>query len=330
VPKIADKVVVAQKLTEAMSAIASYRGRKIVDVEQDLVFELSQGNLAARTLKSWKNPNSIPDNIDDGVFFGIVYLCLKTERLGLDWLINLLDATTVPVYKPLSPKLMRAYLKQAQILGSHLSDEDLEDVLTIFFDEDNHRLHGVEFIYKTGFVGGEVLQPLIPLEPINSKFIRGANQIRISGLSLFRMIETFFYDFVYAASNGATIRAILASPVDPLLDMIVLRSLSQRSREEQKQLILSTIDTLLRINQVSQTGAVQIRTLDYMPPYGITAYESHNTNQSLCHIRLYPFRMPTSEAPVLLTTPKSYTQWHEFFSNQFDLMWDSAQTWEPS
>nr|WP_281720669.1 hypothetical protein [Nitrosomonas nitrosa] len=327
-PKIYDKDIVSSGLSEAINSIAIYRGKKIVDVEQDLAYELNGENFSPRTLKSWKNSNSIPNTIDDGAFFGLIYLGLLTEKLGLDWLTVLLNATSIPIYTPISPRLLNAYLGQAQFQGNRLSDRQIKEVESIFFEKDSTDPKGFEYIRKRGMINFEPLQVLIPLEPVAREFIRESKQIDIEGLSLFRFVEAFFHDFVYAAKNGALVRAVLVDPTSPALEMVAFRSLSKAAKEVQKQRILNTLNTLIRVNKVSGTQAVQARTLNYMPPYGITTYHHNDKDKSICQVRLYTFRTPTSDAPTIFSDPKFNPVWFKVFTQQFNLMWNESVQWD--
>lgn len=78
-----------------------------------------QLGVSPNTIKSWigqMGANYIPGRIDDGKLFGMIWIILEKTDLDIEWLTDLLEATTIPVIKPALPVWAASCLKKAKIL----------------------------------------------------------------------------------------------------------------------------------------------------------------------------------------------------------------------
>jgi len=108
--------------------------------------------VADGTLKTWMYSSSIPRTLDDGKFFGLIWLVMRHTALKRTWVENLLQATSIPIFIPISLPLMRAYFLEGRLNGvgkktTQPSDikldgepipiDDIDFVLASIFDPEN-------------------------------------------------------------------------------------------------------------------------------------------------------------------------------------------------
>lgn len=287
---------------------------------------------SSRTIQSWKFPSSIPEKIDDGSFFAIVWRILASGEVNLSWLEELLESTGVPVYKPICRRLLKAYFRQARVQGRPLSEEDIAGVINALFSEDNESGTGYEEDYDSAGtnLAGPSLRKLLPLEPRSTReHIEAAHSISALGLSLFRFLPVFQDNFREALRRGAALRVLLVDPAGSALKMVGLRSTSAVPLEFQRRNVEASLDLIaLWFRQIEHPN-LEVRLIDYMPPYGITIYQHHSArDRDVCLIRLYTFRTPTSGAPLIQPDSVRHQQWFEFFCDQFEKMWEAGRVYE--
>lgn len=331
-PLINDKRRAANQLREGIGAAAACEECSIVEMEYELARWLWGRVESGRTIQSWKYPSSIPEKIDDGSFFAVVWRILASGVLDLNWLEELLEATGVPIYKPISRRLLEAYFRQARVQGRPLAEENIATVIETLFSQISGSAteYRVDHESADSDFSGPTLRKLLPLEPISTrKHIEEARSISALGLSLFRFLPAFQDSFREALERGTTLRVLLVDPGSSALDMIGLRSTSAVPLNFQRRHIESSLELLaLWFRQINRPD-LDVRLINYMPPYGITIYR-HLTerNKDVCLVRLYTFRTPTSDAPLIHPDSVRHPQWFEFFSDQFEKMWEVGQVCE--
>lgn len=131
-----DKETFARSITSGIRAIASKRGRKILDVAYDLTQNTAAEAplaIAARTLQSWKSPSSVPGTIDDDKLWGLAWMVLEEGNEGLDWLTGLLRATSIAVPDPPTSAWLRACLAQVLVYNKPPPAERVDHVVGRLF-----------------------------------------------------------------------------------------------------------------------------------------------------------------------------------------------------
>ncbi|NWJ46954.1 MAG: AAA-like domain-containing protein [Chloroflexi bacterium] len=132
--QIKNKELVARQIKDGLRAIASHTTKTVERVDQDIAPQLA---IEARTLKSWKTPSAIPDNIDEDKLLGLIWLILEHGGLSLAWLTTLLSATSLPVVDPPTPSWVRSYLKIARVASgagsTPLSESAIERTIEHLF-----------------------------------------------------------------------------------------------------------------------------------------------------------------------------------------------------
>lgn len=306
---------VARQLQKAVAKLAKVEGCSVSEMESELGDWIwGENSTGRRTILQWKYASSITSQIEDGGFFAIIWRVLKTKAMGLEWLERLLEGTGVPVYKPISSRLLYAYLEKARIEEQALSKDDIELAIKAAFPD-------------TAKVPTLFLQELIPLEPVTTReHIKNAASISVLGLNLFRFLPVFQHELRQAVAAGTPLKVLLVAPDSCAVDMIGFRSTSQVPTNIQRGRIEDVLRLLGHWVNSSPQAKIEVRLLDYLPPYGITIYQDkHDFEKSVCLVRLYTFRTPTSEAPAIWPDPIRDSFWFDFFCEQFEMMWEAGQ-----
>jgi hypothetical protein len=299
------------------------------DLEGALVVELGNHDLSERKMRTWRNPSQPSPEIPTETLCAVIFLVLKTEKLQLDWLIKLIETTDLPLYRPLSPDLLMAYLRQAQIANKPIELDKIEEVVQLFFDPvDTEKTFGLERLRSEKYVGSAVIHTLISLEPVIESYIQEAEVILLEAINLYRYIPRFYHDLVKALQNGTEIQILMVHHDSPAMEMVALRSTSRSPIQEQIDRQHSTLAHIKRLKDAVPEGRLSVRLIDYMPPYGITVYKSREGIQkSVCHVRLFSFRTDTTKAPSLILSGRTQTEWFTYFLKQFELMWAAGEDW---
>jgi len=125
---------------------------------------------------------------------------------------------------------------------------------------------------------------------------------------------------------GAKLRVLVADPEGSVLDMIAFRSTSRTPTHRQRDRIYATIADIRQLKANIPEADIQLRSIDYMPPYGLTIMKHReHPAKNICWARLFTFQTPTPNAPLINPDPSQDAEWFNFFTEQFWKMWDQAQ-----
>lgn len=82
-------------------------------------------------------------------------------------------------------------------------------------------------------------------------------------------------------------------------------------------------------NDIESTmkGSVSLRLMPYLPPFGIQAFKTSKLDGTM-FIEIYPHQTPTKSAIFELTSQRD-GDWYEYFTVQFDKLWNDAKPWSP-
>lgn len=129
---IEDTEAIAYLFQTGIATLAAVAGHKVWEVENEIASVL---NVTARTLQNWKNPQNIPQRIEDSQLLGFVWLMLTQGNKDLTWLIEFINATDFVFYNPPSATLVRAHLQKARLNGQAVSQSDIEAMIGRLFGQ---------------------------------------------------------------------------------------------------------------------------------------------------------------------------------------------------
>lgn len=177
---------------------------------------------------------------------------------------------------------------------------------------------------------GEVvtLSTLKPLTTEQRKQIHDSKAVFMNGIILFRMLSVFQLEFRHMLSIGGELRVLISHPDGTAMHMSALRSESRMPLETQIKRAYDTLEILSLWKVVLPEAKIEVRLLDYLPPYGLTIiYPSEQAAGFRCLVRLYPFRSSTSVAPAFSLSSDKTPEWFAFFSDQFEKMWRAGENY---
>jgi hypothetical protein len=174
-----------------------------------------------------------------------------------------------------------------------------------------------------------VLSTLKPLTTEQREQIHESKAVLMSGINMYRTFYVFQYEFRHMLSLGGQVRVLLSHPDGAAMQMSALRSESRTPIEIQKKRTYETLE-LLALWRSEMPGAdVQVRLIDYLPPFGITImHPSDNSADAGCLVRLFTFRSSTSMAPAFTLNSNRTPEWFAFFSEQFEKMWEAGEAYD--
>jgi len=155
--------------------------------------------------------------------------------------------------------------------------------------------------------------------------LRYGGKISLLGLTLFKFVPAHRVDLEHALNNGAELRLILISPGGYAIQMASFSSPSGTSAETENQHVQSTIETLRNMQNRLPNAQIQLRLIDYLPHFAITLVESkQGRSKNHCFVRIIPFRKSTLESSAIEPHPLHDEFWFEYFSSQFEDIWNAA------
>lgn len=173
------------------------------------------------------------------------------------------------------------------------------------------------------------LSILSPLEPDQRMRTRNAKSISTLGITLIRFLPAFQYEFCEMLECGGKLRILLVNPDSPAIEMASKRLDIGTPVRTQKRRVEDMLELLSIWKSNIPDANLQVKLLDYLPPYGITIIDPRSeTSDAFCLVRLYTFRTPTSTAPTIKPDPIHETYWFDFFRVQFETIWEFAEPYE--
>jgi Predicted N-acetylglucosaminyl transferase len=103
----------------------------------------AQVGISSSTLKSWIGQTGlkyVPGRVEDGKLFGVLWVVLKHSDMPIDWLVNVLGATSIPVFDNPTPDWVKACLRKAKVLLPNdmfgtPDDSEIDQVVERLFPE---------------------------------------------------------------------------------------------------------------------------------------------------------------------------------------------------
>lgn len=158
-------------------------------------------------------------------------------------------------------------------------------------------------------------------------FIGDARTIDISGIHLLRTTHTLWPVFQARLRSGSRIRVLLLNPENECAtSAAAFRFERHQDPERLKQEIRIALSNYESLAESVPEGALEIRVLDVMPPYGIWSMDAARRNGRM-YVEAYSFR---DDEVAFLLDPVRDARWYSFFIRQFESMWESAHAHMPA
>jgi hypothetical protein len=167
---------------------------------------------------------------------------------------------------------------------------------------------------------------LRPLSSEQRTLIRESRAVLTAGINLYRLFSAFQLEFRHMLNRGGVLHTLLSHPDGVAMQMAALRSESRTPEDTQRQHARQTLELLASWKANKPKTEVQVRLLDYLPPYGITImHPLEKMSPARCLARIFPFRSSTSEAPAIDLDSEKNPEWFRFFYQQFEKMWEAGE-----
>ncbi len=156
-----------------------------------------------------------------------------------------------------------------------------------------------------------------------------AQAVDAVAINMWRFLPSYQDEFLAMLKRGGILRFLLVHYNSPAINMAALRSQSQTPAETQAHRVRQNLELLAKWKRNVSNANIQVRLIDYLPPYGITVtYPKDERHVPYCLVRLNSFRSPTSLAPAMTPDPLKDKYWFDFFCEQFRLMWEAGEQFD--
>lgn len=175
--------------------------------------------------------------------------------------------------------------------------------------------------------------------PSLDQYIQSANQIDLCGVTLTSTVNKQFGNLRERLQAGAKIRVLVVDPGSVALKMSAERSTSPDDTDYYRVRLDATFRELAYLfkrfeefqaiqGNSPKVGNLNVRLLSYAPSFGIISFDARQDN-GIAFIEVYPHKLGHKSPPTFDLMPKRDGNWHRYFVDQFDEMWNAAKPWEP-
>jgi hypothetical protein len=154
--------------------------------------------------------------------------------------------------------------------------------------------------------------------------LRGADDIRLVGVTLGRTVRDLARSIERRLRAGATVRVVVIDPDGPAPLDAIERTLGVTSPDLYRPRIKSTIEMLDNLAAESGgTGQIEVRLLPFVPAFGMYLIDPDEPD-GRTYVEIYQHRSREPN-PCFQLKAERDGHWYKFFANQFDVLWDSAR-----
>jgi hypothetical protein len=169
---------------------------------------------------------------------------------------------------------------------------------------------------------GQISDFLLKGYPNLDELIRKSSRIRILASSLSSTSSRYYDAFSTFLQQGGTLKVLVSDTTPEVLAMQVYRSASLKDAEAIKGLIQGHIGMVKALaKRTGFSGSFQFRSMPYLPPYSIALFEP-SSGTATAYVKLLAFQQGEANQPTMEVTNEGDSEWFDYFSNQFDRMWE--------
>ena len=155
--------------------------------------------------------------------------------------------------------------------------------------------------------------------------VRGAQDIRIVGVTLGRTLRNLIDELQGRAAAGATVRVALIDPSGSTPAEAARRSTMPDRPAVYENRLRSSLDLLRELVETPGAGTrVEVRFLPFVPAFGLVLLDPERPN-GLIHVDIYSHSSATGDA-VFTLRPGRDGHWYENFQSEFDRIWAFGRT----
>lgn len=143
------------------------------------------------------------------------------------------------------------------------------------------------------------------------------------GLTFETTLPLIQFTLEQGLESGLDVRFLLLKRNSNATEMTAFRN--RHKDVTQVNLDLESALTRLKvINSKKLKGKIEVREIDYLPPWTIIATDHHLPTGKM-FVRLMSFRTPNETRPTFELDGLTDNDWHKFFCQQFEMVWAEAE-----
>ena len=161
--------------------------------------------------------------------------------------------------------------------------------------------------------------------PDLTKQFQSARCISILALTLQSTVSRYYSQFIEVLKRGGELRVLTVEPTPEVLSMQIYRSASVKDENSIVNMLHGNVAMLETLtNYSSEPELMQIRTMPYLPPYGLVIIEHHDKTSTV-YVKLLTFQKADAEQPSFEVDSENDADWNKFFKDQFNSLWKAAE-----
>lgn len=171
---------------------------------------------------------------------------------------------------------------------------------------------------------------------VNARF-QQATLIDLCGVTLTNTINKQFPILRERIEAGAKVRILLVDPTSQAIEMSAQRSTNPKDTEYYRRRLESSFSDLTYLykfiedikldKKASKVGSLSVRLLSYAPSFGMTNIDAKKKN-GIVYVEVFPHKFGFKTHPSFELTLENDQAWYDYFVEQFEQMWDTAQPWD--
>jgi hypothetical protein len=188
-----------------------------------------------------------------------------------------------------------------------------------------------ETVGKLATTVGRVVADEVPADrflavkaPAMQEDLRGADDIRLVGVTLSRTVRDLAGSLERRLRAGARVRVVIIDPESSAPLDAVARTLGVTSADLYRPRIASTIEILSHLaSGAAARGGVEVRLLPFVPAFGMYLIDPGERDGRV-YVEMYQHRS-LEPNPCFALQAERDGHWYPFFVHQFDILWESAR-----
>ena len=143
------------------------------------------------------------------------------------------------------------------------------------------------------------------------------------GLSFVSTLPLIQYTIEQGLESGLEVRFLLVKRDSAAVKMGAFRNRHKRETQLNSDLV-SSIELLKNLSVLKFSGKIEVREVDYLPPWTIIATDYHLPAGKM-YVRLMSFRLPNENRPTFELDALADNDWYKIFCQQFETIWAEAE-----
>lgn len=157
--------------------------------------------------------------------------------------------------------------------------------------------------------------------------IESAEEIWMLGWILRNTTEENCDIFIQKAQGRGRLRVLVSDPGK--VDILQLTQRFAKTGTKPAN-VVSNFEKVLGIwnrirSSARDSDAIQVRLIDFVPPYSLYIFPEHNKHRGVMFIEIYGYKSKKGSVPRFRITERENLYWYRHFIDQFNAIWEDAQ-----